>query len=93
MKATFLGTAHAMLMDELFVPEGCWTGNFILEARAKGIINEEEVKWLAKFNHDFIDGARHPPPAEPPAPILSKTHEQWLKSSTSTSPQRRKGGT
>jgi len=84
INASLLGTAHAMFMCEFFLPEGCWTGNFstsILEAKAKGIIDEEQVQLLLGFNKAFNQQARHPGPAEPPAPNLLKSHKEWLRSS------------
>ena len=84
VNASLLGTVHAVFMCELFLPAGCWTGNFstsILEAKAKRIIEEEQVKILLGFNRAFNQQARHPLPAEPPAPDLSKSHQEWLRSS------------
>lgn len=81
--AVELGSAHSMFMNELFQKNGCWTGNFstsILEAKAKRIIGEEQVNFLVRFNAVFNQQARHPGPAKPPAPILSKTHQEWRRS-------------
>ena len=84
IEASLLGTAHAMFMCEFFLPAGCWTGNFstsILEAKAKRIIDEDQVEFLLGFNKRFNQQARHPGPAEPPAPDLIKSHPEWLRSS------------
>jgi hypothetical protein len=82
--ASLLSIAHAVFMGDFFLPAGCWTGNFstsILEAKAKLIIDEEQVEVLLGFNRAFNQQARHPPPAEPPAPDLSKSHQEWQRSS------------
>lgn len=84
INASLLGTAHALFMGEFFLPAGCWTGNFstsILEAKAKRVIDEDQVKILLGFNKAFNQQARHPGPAEPPAPDLIKSHQEWLRSS------------
>ena len=81
--ATGLGAAHAFFMGELFLREGCWTGNFstsILEAKAKRIIDQDQLNLLVSFNAAFNQQARHPGPAKPPAPNLLKTHQGWLRS-------------
>jgi len=83
-RAAILGRAQAMFMGEFFLHEGCWTGNFstsILEAKARGILDEEQVTLLVRFNAAFNQQARHPGPVAPPAPNLLKTHHAWLKSS------------
>jgi hypothetical protein len=78
-----LGIKHALYVRKLFLPKGCWTGNLstsILEAKAKGIINEEAVDYLVRFNAAVNKQARHPGPAKSPAPDLLKTDQEWRRS-------------
>jgi len=72
-----------MYVGELFLPNGCWTGNFctsILEAKAKNVIDQDEFQVLLEFSRKFNTEARHPGVAPPPAPSLTKTHKQWMNS-------------
>ena len=83
VEAMQLGMSHAMYMGELFLPNGCWTGNFctsILEAKAKNVIDQDEFQVLLEFSKKFNTEARHPGVAPPPAPSLTKTHKQWMNS-------------